>query len=313
MVVCRPILVVRVPSIPVRDRWRLKLEIHWISRARKGSADSSGVACRPTGCCRVAYSREDRLERGKHDAPSRLIHLIHQTESCKMHPLDNPAWNALNAEHRSFSVGDHLARRYRPSFSPIAALENIHNPECWDSLVGLCQTGTHVALFGLDGKPPRGWNEKMSATLNQLCCNNLTFTRPPVINLDLTMRELDTADGPAMVTLARLTNPGPMEMNTVRLGRYLGLFDKDGVMVAMAGERMRLSHFVEVSGVCTHPDHRGKRYATDLVSRIVQPIIARGHVAFLHAVQGNSVAAKTYANLGFKLRTSIPVTVLQRL
>ena len=50
------------------------------------------------------------------------------------------------------------------------------------------------------------------------------------------------------------------------MGQYLGIFDGDR-LVAMAGERMTLAGFVEVSAVCTHPDYRGRGYAKQLVSR----------------------------------------------
>jgi hypothetical protein len=60
-----------------------------------------------------------------------------------------------------------------------------------------------------------------------------------------------------MLELVRLTEPGPFAARTHRLGRYIGL-RRGGKLVAMAGERMRLDGFTEISAVCTHPDARGQ-------------------------------------------------------
>ena len=42
-----------------------------------------------------------------------------------------------------------------------------------------------------------------------------------------------------------------------------------GALSAMAGERLKPGACTEVSGVCTHPDHRGKGYAGRLVTDLV--------------------------------------------
>jgi predicted GNAT family acetyltransferase len=126
------------------------------------------------------------------------------------------------------------------------------------------------------------------------------------------MRELYLSDGAAMVTLARLTQPGPMEERTVTIGRYLGIFDGNASLIAMAGERVRLDGLTEVSGVCTHPDHRGKRYANALVASITKQIVERGDTAFLHVKDGNSGAAAVYEKLGFSVRAVHDIAALKK-
>ena len=54
-----------------------------------------------------------------------------------------------------------------------------------------------------------------------------------------------------------LTRPGPFLSRTLRLGSFVGVRE-DGRLIAMAGERMKLPGLTEVSGVCTHPDFRGR-------------------------------------------------------
>jgi predicted GNAT family acetyltransferase len=80
----------------------------------------------------------------------------------------------------------------------------------------------------------------------------------------------------------------------------------------MAGERMKLNGFVEVSAVCTHPDYRGHGYAAQLTSIVSSQIVERGETAFLHAYTTNTRAIALYEALGFAVRREMIVTVLAR-
>jgi predicted GNAT family acetyltransferase len=84
-------------------------------------------------------------------------------------------------------------------------------------------------------------------------------------------------------------------------------------LVAMAGERMRFPGYTEVSGVCTHPDFRGRGFARRLSSVVAAGIEARGDQAFLHAWKSNVSAISLYEGLGFAVRTEVYVAVLKRL
>ena len=103
-------------------------------------------------------------------------------------------------------------------------------------------------------------------------------------------RAVDDEDAPEMRALAALTKPGPFGSLTHRLGGFIGV-KREGRLVAMAGERMRLDGFTEVSGVCTHPDHRGRGYAGALMRTVASRMLARGETPFLHTTrQRNRVA-----------------------
>jgi predicted GNAT family acetyltransferase len=78
----------------------------------------------------------------------------------------------------------------------------------------------------------------------------------------------------------------------------------------MAGERMKLPGYTEVSGVCTHPDHRGRGYAAALIRIVAARILARGETPFLHAYASNTAAIGLYETLGFRLRTLVTMTRL---
>ena len=120
---------------------------------------------------------------------------------------------------------------------------------------------------------------------------------------------LGDADAPEMLALATLTQPGPFFAHTHRLGSFVGI-RRDGRLAAMAGERMRLAGFTEVSGVCTHPDQRGKGYGEALSRLVTERILARGETPFLHVYATNAGAIGLYEALGFTLRHEMTMTVL---
>jgi predicted GNAT family acetyltransferase len=80
----------------------------------------------------------------------------------------------------------------------------------------------------------------------------------------------------------------------------------------MAGERLKVIGFTEVSGVCVHPDFRGAGYARELSRLVAGRILARGETPFLHAFESNTAAITLYESLGFRLRTTVQLTVLAR-
>ncbi|HZW15484.1 MAG TPA: GNAT family N-acetyltransferase, partial [Brevundimonas sp.] len=120
---------------------------------------------------------------------------------------------------------------------------------------------------------------------------------------------LGESDAAEMLALATLTVPGPFFEKTHRLGDFVGV-KVDGRLIAMAGERMKPEGFTEVSGVCTHPDHRGRGYAGALMRVVTGRILERGEQAFLHAYAVNTAAIALYATLGFRVRAPVTYTVL---
>ena len=81
-----------------------------------------------------------------------------------------------------------------------------------------------------------------------------------------------------MIELTALTKPGPFGTRTHELGLYVGIRDQ-GRLVAMAGERLKVPGYTEISAVCTHPDHVGKGYAAALMAEVMQRIRERGRDA----------------------------------
>ena len=234
-------------------------------------------------------------------------------EVTTMHLLDNPVWQALTGPQRHFGIGDGPARRYQPDISPIAALENPLSTESWAALADIVKVGETIGLFGTRSESvPDGWETEWRYPFLQMICTQRSFRAPISGTTVPMMRELYLSDGAAMVALAGLTQRGPMEERTVTIGRYLGIFDGNASLIAMAGERIRLDGFTELSGVCTHPDHRGKGYANVLVASLTKQIVERGDTAFLHVKDGNSDAARVYEKLGFSVRAVRDIAALKK-
>jgi predicted GNAT family acetyltransferase len=139
---------------------------------------------------------------------------------------------------------------------------------------------------------------------NGIAASGRQASSPPIV-------ELDASDSPEMLELTALTKPGPFGPRTHELGHYVGIRDS-GKLVAMAGERLKVPGYTEVSAVCTHPDHLGKGYAAALMTEIMRGIRERGETPFLHVRSDNSRAIVIYERLGFRITWKGHFTVLRR-
>ncbi|MFE2286630.1 GNAT family N-acetyltransferase [Streptomyces sp. NPDC059443] len=210
--------------------------------------------------------------------------------------LDNPVWAALDGPHRGFAETGPagLAARYPADVSPFAALADPEDPRAWADLAALAGPGQEVWVTGLLTPPP-GWETLVSLPGVQLDGRPVGGKEEPEAVL------LGPADVPEMLELVALTKPGPFGERTVELGTYLGI-RSGGRLVAMAGERMHPPGWVEISAVCTHPDHRGKGLAGRLIRAVVAAVEERGENPFLHAAAQNTSAIALYEAMGFTLR-----------
>jgi predicted GNAT family acetyltransferase len=109
---------------------------------------------------------------------------------------------------------------------------------------------------------------------------------------------------PDMLALVEQTKPGPFFQRTIEMGTYLGI-RHDGRLVAMAGERLHLTGWTEISAVCTAPDFRGHGLAGRLVRDLVHQIRGRDETPFLHSAATNTNAIRLYEAMGFRLRREV--------
>ena len=223
------------------------------------------------------------------------------------HPLDNPIWHALVTAQAKFAEAAGLARRFPVEITTLAGfLEPTR--ESYASLASLTKAGEAAALF-LESAPtpPANWTIVETVPLLQMVHEG----RAAAVTATAWAEELSAADVSQMMALAELTNPGPFGRRTRELGAYLGV-RHEGTLVAMAGERLRVPGYTEISAVCTHPEHTGRGYAGALVATLVREIRDRGEVPFLHVRPSNSRAVQLYARLGFEGRVTFHLTVLRR-
>jgi ribosomal protein S18 acetylase RimI-like enzyme len=214
--------------------------------------------------------------------------------------LDNLVWRSLTSTHSRFAQGTGLARRFDPE---VAGFVAVRQPtQCaWADLRRLVGPGAVVMLSGGgDIDPPADWPRIGGGFGNQMILDRLT-TAPAI---DAWIQPLTASDVPQMLALVELTQPGPFRPRTIELGHYFGIFE-DGVLVAMAGERLQTPEFTEVSAVCTHPTARGRGLAAALSHRVATGILARGQTPILHVALANVGARRVYERLGFVVRREL--------
>ncbi len=227
-----------------------------------------------------------------------------------MHPLDNVIWQALTTRQAAFAEAAGQARRFPLEVTLLAAFE-APNHAGYESLAGLVGSGGTGAVFLNDPYEPRsGWEYVAGAPLLQMICENGVPSRAP-LSKALDIVELGDHDSPDMVELATLTKPGPFLTRTHELGYYVGIRDGEK-LVAMAGERLKVPGYTEVSAVCTHPDHLGKGHAARLMTEVIRCIRQSGETPFLHVRSDNARAIAIYERLGFRKRWEGHFAVLRR-
>jgi len=80
----------------------------------------------------------------------------------------------------------------------------------------------------------------------------------------------------------------------------------------MAGERLKVPGYTEVSAVCTHPEDTGHGYARVLMAEVMQRIRERREIPFLHVREDNARAIKLYERLGFRKRVLVHLAVIRK-
>jgi predicted GNAT family acetyltransferase len=223
------------------------------------------------------------------------------------HLLDRPIWHALHSRHAHLiEGGSPLAVRYPVEVSPFASGRD-DTSECLDALAAIVPHDRPILLLQREPSPvPGGLVVDTHAPAVQMVAAEI---RPAPEGIDFV--SLGQADAPGMLELATMTEPGPFRTRTDRFGGFIGIRDQ-GRLVAMAGQRLWVDGFCEVSGVCTHPDYRGRGLAGALSLVVAHRILQRGETPFLHAWAGNAPAIRLYEALGFRHRCDMHVQILVR-
>lgn len=223
------------------------------------------------------------------------------------HLLDRPILATLTgARQAPLAIVREGARRLDPAFGVFAVLcdERLESREALGELVA--ELGD-VAIVEPAAPPAIPGTRIVSQALCWQMIADGEVGPAPEPGFEIV--DLGPADAAGMLALATLTRPGPFVARTPELGDFVGV-NLGGRLVAMAGERMKPDGFTEVSGVCTHPDHRGRGYAAALMRLVMGRIRARGETPFLHAYADNRGAIGIYEGLGFRFRRELMMTSL---
>lgn len=217
-----------------------------------------------------------------------------------MTDLDDVIRAALTQGHAGLALSHGTALRYPADIAPFGTARNLADlwPLAAEPLA--LTTATPPSL-------PEGLTAALSFPLLQMVAE-----RPFVASEaeTLTLADLSLADLDQVMELVSETRPGPFGPRTLTMGRYVGI-RQGGRLVAMAGERMALTHATEISAVCTRPETRGQGLAARLICHVAAGIQGAGRLPFLH-VKADNPARGLYERLGFRIRAELCFTLVTR-
>ena len=220
-----------------------------------------------------------------------------------MHPLDNPAWSALTTHQSPIALVEGMARRFPPEMAVHGELA-LPMPQAWEAMARLACVP--VGLFSSTPLvPPPGWTVTRHIEMFQMVHeDNAAVTSLPAIPIT-ELREADLPEMSAVYEATRLTRK--LCQRIQKLGTFLGIL-LEGKLVAMAGLRMHLPGYREITTVATLPDYEGRGYATALVAALVERIRERDERPFLTVRTDNAHAVAIYQRLGFRERVQLHST-----
>jgi predicted GNAT family acetyltransferase len=217
--------------------------------------------------------------------------------------LDRPIWSALTTRHAQLAQGNELARRYHPDVAPFAAVAS-ETSAAYQALHQFLQSHEQVVSQTVD---PIGPIEGFQMTHRGMI-HQMVATRHKSANTDdQGVIQLSNADAKNMLALAERVKLRAFGTRTCEMGNYIGIRDQ-GRLIAMAGERVRLDGYAEVSAVCVDEDWRGRGLGSRLVNVLRREIERRGETPFLHVFSNNRLGIELYEHLGFELRQTFHLT-----
>lgn len=221
--------------------------------------------------------------------------------------LNNPIWSALISAQSHFAIGGPLAKRYPAEVAPFIATSET-SAAAARALAELVAPGEIVNIVSVTPKLNTGWELLATGNIVQMVWRP-DAPAPDEDTSGITL--LTDTDASDMLALTSLVFPGYFRPRTPEMGDYFGI-RQDGRFAAMAGERMKLHGYDEISAVCTHPDFVGRGYAARLINLLVAKQLKRGITPFLHVNEMNIRARNLYTRLGFANRSLLPLWLLKR-
>jgi predicted GNAT family acetyltransferase len=218
----------------------------------------------------------------------------------------NPAWHALQTRHRHLAVSAGDACRYPAEVAPFAAVL-APSSVALEQLHSLLAPGESTWLVGESYPQVREIAFEETLECLQMVLPGEVVPSDPTIE----MESLSDANATEMVALTNLAFPGFFRKRTCEMGSYYGV-RSGGELIAMGGERLALDGYSEISGVCTHPAHRGQGLAASLIWQLVRNHRRDGLVSFLHVSAANHHAIELYRRMGFRVVRKVMLNRISR-
>ena len=221
--------------------------------------------------------------------------------------LNNPAWYALTETHRDFAIGTSEIKKYQRYIAPWVAHHST-GKNILAQLDPFIEKEESVYVFDEMPLLPSNYIFETEVRCLQMIC----FEEIKSISNTAVIEKLEEADGDELESIINLVQPGYYNPGTRLMGEYYGI-KQSGQLVAVAGERIRMNGLTEISGVVTHPDFAGRKYAQQLVTHVTNKNITAGIIPFLHVAETNERAIKLYEHIGFVTRRNISVWKIKKL
>jgi ribosomal protein S18 acetylase RimI-like enzyme len=223
--------------------------------------------------------------------------------------FSNPVWHSLRGPHRHLAIDGGAACRYPADITPFAALAEA-SAAALRHLRALLAPADSVWIVG-GGRPPI---PELTIEGNLECLQMVLPAKAPLPAPApaLEIVPLGASQAPEMVALTDVAFPGFFRSGTYRMGSYFGVRAADRRLIAMAGERLRLEGYPEMSGICTHPAHRGQGLARQLILHIAALHRRQGLVSWLQVSAANTNAIALYRDIGFETARSMTLLRVSR-
>jgi ribosomal protein S18 acetylase RimI-like enzyme len=213
--------------------------------------------------------------------------------------LDNPIWHGLCTGNEKISKGNSEAKFFSPNVSIHAGLRE-NDKYHLEQLYELLPVNRSVTIY----------TDKIVQIPNTWCITNneilhqMVYTGGGYVTNSCEVKLLNKTHTAAMMNLTEIAKPGPFFERTIDLGNYNGIFCGDQ-LIAMAGYRFQPDPYIEISAVCTHPNHLRKGHAALIINNLVCDITRQSFIPFLHVKAKNSNAILLYEKLGFTKRREL--------
>jgi ribosomal protein S18 acetylase RimI-like enzyme len=119
-------------------------------------------------------------------------------------------------------------------------------------------------------------------------------------------RLLKSEDTKELAELYRICGTPAWTSEAMKFGPFFGVKDNNKI-VSVAGVHFVTEYGAEIGNVATHPDFRGRGYASECVKSVICAIEDMTPVVVLHYFMDNTPAQRLYENMGFNYSDVDPV------